>query len=234
MEAIGTQWVGDEFAYPSVPDLPPKAQAWSLDARVAQIQQLRPSLRIHNVHFPDANEGGPLYVDGQDQHWLVRDRANKVYVDPYNGELMLNQKANELSVFKRWIDTADPLHFGDFAGLLSKAIWFVFGLILSALCLTGTYLHAQRVQRELLSRRGVQRTVWPGTRVAVVVSMGVLFVAVLGGVAEIRDYGPLNNGIQAWPIIPGAVVVFLVVWLAITLALLLLWLRLALIGSWRH
>jgi uncharacterized iron-regulated membrane protein len=82
------------------------------------------------------------------------------------------------------VDTADPLHFGNFAGLATKGVWFVFGVGLSALCLTGAYLHFQRQKRHA--------TVPPRRRAVIaayVTTCLVLLVAVIGAVQEISGYG---------------------------------------------
>lgn len=79
---------------------------------------------------------------------VVRDRASKVWRDPRDGSVGDVQRTSDLNWLERWIDTADPVHFGTFGGLWSKAVWFVFGIGLSALALTGAYLQVQRQRRK--------------------------------------------------------------------------------------
>jgi len=86
---------------------------------------------------------------------------------------------------------ADPLHFRDFGGLTTKLIWFVFGLALSGLCLSGVWLRVQR-----LRIRSGARHRWP------------------------------VDGAQRLPDIATGVAVFIGGWLALTLAIIGVWVRL--------
>ncbi|QDT16613.1 PepSY-associated TM helix domain-containing protein [Alienimonas californiensis] len=124
-------------------DLPPDAERLPLDELLAGVQRVAPEFQVRAIFFPN-RPNAPMQVHGQETAWLVRDRANHLYVDPYTGEILSRQRAEELDALARWADTADPLHFGDFGGLTSKLIWFGFGLALSALIPTGVYLWIKR------------------------------------------------------------------------------------------
>ncbi|KPQ05272.1 MAG: Yip1 domain [Idiomarinaceae bacterium HL-53] len=89
---------------------------------------------------------------GQNGSTLVRDRANRVYLDPITAEVVHSQYAQDLALVARISDTADPLHFGNFAsgnisGLTIKLIYALFGLILTALVLGGMRMHYLRTQK---------------------------------------------------------------------------------------
>jgi uncharacterized iron-regulated membrane protein len=213
-----------QFAYPPSPEwrVPADATRLPLDALVARAQALRPELEIRSISFGYSDSTQAVLFSGQAGHVLVRDRANKLFLDPLSADVVLDQSADDLGLFLRWVDTADPLHFGDFGGLLSQFVWFVFGLLLSALCLTGAWLHAARLLRESRTRRAH----WPGTAAAVLVSLLVLAASAAGGWREIRNYGALVDGVRLWPEVPGAVIAFLFGWLLLTLATLWFWLRL--------
>ena len=67
-------------------------------------------------------------------------------------EVVSTQYASELAIVARIADTADPLHFGNFAtgsvsGWLVKVIYAVFGLMLTSLVIGGMRMHYLRTQR---------------------------------------------------------------------------------------
>lgn len=142
------------FAYIGLPtvddddlsDYGPVAPLADLDAVVARAKQEVPSLRVALVGLP-AGGRDVISVQGQTDAVLVRDRTNRVNFHPFSGEVVSVQLAQDLSPAWRWVDTADPLHFGDFGGLWSKLIWFGFGLAVSAMILTGAWLYLRRVRR---------------------------------------------------------------------------------------
>jgi uncharacterized iron-regulated membrane protein len=208
-------WVGPgSQAVKPLPELRAE-EGLSLTELRRQAQAVRPELVIRNVFF---DFGGYFYVDGQAGHLLVRDRANRIFIHPATGTVVYDQDASDLSPYWRWSDTADPLHFGDFGGLMTKLIWFVFGAGLSMICLTGAYLHAQRLRHDLAGRAS-----WRGTLVAIGAVGGVLIASCRAGVQEIKGYGPLTDGVQHWPEVAVPVVAFLTVWVLITCAMVFWW-----------
>lgn len=187
----------------------------SFRALLDSAQQARPDLAIRIV-YPDRN--GYFYVEGQAGDVLVRDRANKMFLDPRNGAVVHSQRAGDLSPYWRWSDMADPLHFGNFGGLTSKIIWFVLGLALSGLCLTGAWLHVKRLQRD------TRNAAWRGSIPAALVSLVPPLLTGPSFWYALKFAGPVQDGQRALASLPLATSVFLAGWAVLTLAILAGWL----------
>ena len=87
-----------------------------IDSLVVATKRVMPDLDIRRIWFP-VTLTDPVRVEGQATAWLVQERANQVLLDPYNGEVLAMERAEQASAYKRWGDMADPLHFGDFGGI---------------------------------------------------------------------------------------------------------------------
>lgn len=127
-------------------DLPPTAQPLPLDSLVATAQAAAPGFEITAV-MPPKTAQEPLRLQGQWTAILVREQANEIVVDPYTGDILSVLDATTLSAHQRISEAADPLHFGTFGGLTTKLLYFVFGLILSAMSLSGVYIYSARIRR---------------------------------------------------------------------------------------
>lgn len=206
--------------YPEPPRLTAAPEPVRLDDALLRARTHWPQLNVRSVRLPGGFYGNAIEMEGQAGDLLVRDRANKLFLDPATGAELARQRAAHLSLAARWVDTADPLHFGDFAGVGVKAVWFAFGLLLSGLSLTGAYLHVQRLRRKHASddRR-------PAVVAAYAVSAVLLAASAAGGWIEIRRYGPLIDGVRHWPVVTLPVVTFLVSWVTVTLAIVWIWVR---------
>ena len=117
-----------------------------LDANLAAARAAFPELRIRNVRFP-TEDHGTFVFEGQHAAWLVRPRANAVVTEAATARVLRVADARELGVHQRISEMADPLHFGTFGGLATKAIWFVFGVGLSALAVSGVMIYGHRLLR---------------------------------------------------------------------------------------
>lgn len=114
-------------------------------------------------------------------------------LDPYSGEAVSSRAAAEMGPFQRWIHTADPLHFGDFAGLWLKVVYFAFGLLISLSIIAGATLWVLRLSatHSALSRRN---RAWLAT--ANLVTALVLAAATapsLIGMAQLRAAGGVST-----------------------------------------
>jgi len=118
--------------------------------RAAQIATSQiPNLEVGDI-VPSRGKSGSIYITGKSDVPLVRQRANKVYLNPETYAVIETQKATEIGAIMFLNDIADPLHFGNWGGLITKVIWFFFGLGISALVLTGIWI---TVKRKAIKRR---------------------------------------------------------------------------------
>ena len=153
----------------------PTPEMLSLGEQVARAKAAFPDLTVKDVIPGTAARA--THVRGQADAWLVRPRANTVRVDPITGDVLSVQDATEAAAYHRWSNMADPLHFGTFGGLWSQAIWFVFGLVLSSLMLTGGWLWHLRAEKKARAAGAGRHPRWTyvaaALPVAVVVGSGV-------------------------------------------------------------
>ena len=139
---------------------------------MARTADLYPELKVTSVFLP-AEGGGVVRLQGISDAILVRQRANQVAFDAVSAAHLETRRAEDLGLHGRISEAADPLHFGTFANATSRFIWFVFGLMLSALTLSGVYLYGLRTAKSIrdnwaraqrvwaLSWRGMNYARWP-------------------------------------------------------------------------
>lgn len=222
-ERLRTQLVDGKFSYVDtsdsaihpLPQLPDSNQQLEFGELLTIAQSAFPELEIRHV-APD--RGGYFYAIGQTDALLVRDRANKVFLDPRDGRIAHVQRAEDLSTYWRWSDMADPLHFGDFGGLASKLIWFAAGLVLAGLCLSGTWVHVNRLQRGAGRRTGRAHAIG-----AAIASGTILVISVPLPAFYLDEYGPIVGGAAQPARLPSGATAFLVTWGAVTVAGGVIW-----------
>ncbi|MET0355511.1 MAG: PepSY-associated TM helix domain-containing protein [Cellvibrio sp.] len=114
-----------------------------IDRVIPQTKTLVPNLEITYIEFPqDASD--TLMIQGKKPFSLLRGTANTLNFDPYNGSLIATKSASDLSSIQFMPVLLMPLHFGDFAGLISKLIWFFFGCLVSILVCSGFVIWSKR------------------------------------------------------------------------------------------
>lgn len=131
--------------------------AADLSQSLAAAQEAQPGLRIEHIRFPSERSGAFVF-QGQHRAILVRPRANTVWTDPASGEVRLIADGTDLSVHQRISEMADPLHFGTFGGIWTKLIWFVFGVLLTGLSISGAAIYALRIMKSQREEPSVAST----------------------------------------------------------------------------
>lgn len=128
-----------------------KGERISVENAVNAAREAVPDLDPQRLLMPEwADE--PIVVQGFSGAWLVRPRATSVAVDPYSGDIIHLQLAGELGFKARLHEAADPLHFGTFGGLTTKLVWFIFGIAMSFLSISGLIIYAKRLVHRSSSR----------------------------------------------------------------------------------
>jgi uncharacterized iron-regulated membrane protein len=125
--------------------LPANVTGAEINRMVAETKALLPGFEVQRITLPN-QANGVIRVQGQVDAWLVRARANSVTFDPATGGLFGYHRAEQLNVHTRISEMADPLHFGYFGGWWTKIVWFVFGVGMTALSVTGCVIYVKRLK----------------------------------------------------------------------------------------
>jgi len=171
-------------------EAPATLQPLDLDKAVRLAKAAFPALAIKRIALP-VEPDAPLTFVGQADAWLVRDRANHVQMNPYTGEILDIRRGETLDPLARWIETADPLHFGTFAGLVSQIIWFAAGLLICGGLLAGLYGAWMRLRQ----RQGRTHKHRIAAAVAVVPALALLVAGAFG--AWVYGGAPLRTAQRA-------------------------------------
>ncbi len=115
-----------------------------------------------NIIVIPRNQTSPIYVGGYADALLSRPRANAVYIDPVSGDVLNVITTKGASALLNWVDMADSLHFGNFAGLVVKLIWLVFGVLLCMMSASGIVVFVKRIQNR--RDEGWVKTILGGAR----------------------------------------------------------------------
>ncbi|MEM6483832.1 MAG: PepSY-associated TM helix domain-containing protein [Pseudomonadota bacterium] len=117
------------------------------DALIQRAEEAMPDWEPTGVFYP-ATPTRPIMIWGRWKDPLVRDRANRVSLDPVDGSIVQIARSSDSGVVAYLNDIADPLHFGDLGESLTiKLIWFAFGLVLTSLSFTGVWLSYKRMKK---------------------------------------------------------------------------------------
>jgi len=107
-----------------------------------------PALDITTIVFPTKKL--PAFAfHGEKTAWLVRPRANAVWTEVASARVIGRFDGRDLDAHQRISEMADPLHFGSFGGYWTKIPWFLFGLTLTALSVSGVAIYATRIGKEI-------------------------------------------------------------------------------------
>ncbi|MEJ6474563.1 PepSY-associated TM helix domain-containing protein [Pseudoalteromonas piscicida] len=106
---------------------------------------------ITRVHLP-RSETSPVQFQGMADNPLLRERAHKVYIDPVTLTIIKIQQPDNMALGNYLNEYADPLHFGYFAGFYSKLLWFLMGVALTGMSLTGVLMTWKRTKSSSLTR----------------------------------------------------------------------------------
>lgn len=140
--SISTEGIPPVVARDEVPLVEPGASVPRIDIDQAiEIAGARiPGLEASFVGLP-GNAYSHISVWGRGWYPLMFQGAS---VNPYNGHVDQTRLLSDRSALEFVTESMRPLHTGDFGGLWLKLVWFVFGLLLSMMVLSGLLIWSKR------------------------------------------------------------------------------------------
>ncbi len=140
--SISTEGIPPVVARDEVPLVEPGASVPRID--VDQAIEIAgasiPGLEASFIGLP-GNAYSHISVWGRGWYPLMFQNAS---INPYNGNVDQTRLLSDRSALEFVTESMRPLHTGDFGGLWLKLVWFVFGLLLSMMVLSGLLIWSKR------------------------------------------------------------------------------------------
>jgi uncharacterized iron-regulated membrane protein len=144
-EPLSSLYVPAPAAGATAPPMIPLAQA------VARARQFLPELQPAFVAMPEHPRDYYRISGYGDSVWFDQYSYN-VWINPWTGEVADSRVPAQMDALETVMSVADPLHYGTIGGLWTKAIWFVFGLVVSGMAITGFMIWGSRTIRGAAGR----------------------------------------------------------------------------------
>ena len=103
------------------------------------------SFTINSIRFDTKNELITIQGKTSGIGTFFRSRANSVTFNFKTGKFVSVHKSVNDTKHKIISDIADPIHFGNWGGIVTQIIWFLLGLMLSIAIMFGLILSTKRI-----------------------------------------------------------------------------------------
>lgn len=135
---------------------PPGVERLPLSELIAAADAAVPGAPVSRINLPNgASEPIRLNKAGSGQPFFRT--ATTVTMNPYTKEVLRVDSLESKAPGDRILSWIGPLHFGNFSGMTIKVIWFLLGLTMPALFLSGFIMWWQRVVKNKWLRRPVEK-----------------------------------------------------------------------------
>lgn len=125
----------------------------TLAGALANAQQALPSLAPAYIAMPEHNRDHITVMGSGDAFLLFDQYSFRAAVNPWTGAVDHTQTPAQMTALEVIAHVADPLHYGTFGGLWTRVIWFLSGLVLTGLSVTGFIVWSRRTLQEARSTR---------------------------------------------------------------------------------
>lgn len=122
-----------------------------LAAALSSARQAIPELRTAWVSFPEHSRDNYLIAGAGDNPFFDQ-YAWRAYINPWTGEVSSTSTPDNMGILQTFSHLADPLHYGTLGGLWTKLLWFLFGLVLSGMSITGFLIWGKRTLKGVKKR----------------------------------------------------------------------------------
>lgn len=128
--------------------MPPFSFADAMQKTLQRYPDFRPSYLM----LPEHNRGMYTLMGGGD-HIFYDEQAYTLSINPWTGDIAHEKTPATMTALQTVMHIADPLHYGTIGGIWTKAIWFLFGLILSGMSITGFMIWGSRTVKAVRESR---------------------------------------------------------------------------------
>lgn len=138
----------------SAQQLPWDAAAPKIDltAALAITRQRFPDFQLSYLMLPE-HPRDMYKLMGGGQHIFYDQVSYSVSINPWTGDIASEKSPASMTALQTVMHIADPLHYGTIGGIWTKIIWFIFGLILSGMSITGFMLWGSRTVKTIRQSR---------------------------------------------------------------------------------